>query len=277
MAFSLLKVLFYGFIQTWHDFYGNIEKKNTWYLVLHVSLWLTEAYDAFNKYWVCCSSFCAWKCAFDGFKCSLLYFALFHLSLTEERNILDCLDLLLHIWSVFDFQQSLTVEIKCSSINLTWLLTVNEDSDGVLHQVGPWHHHAAEGLLVFERGLGDEQAEPVVDTDPLGVIVCGLNCGLLTAGLFDQQITKSAVLLFLKRQSHFVNLYITVPYSSAIISQSVDLKRNVQKQFFIYAKKVTIRGVTILQIHNLIWLLILRSWFAQIFGYAIIRLSSLDS
>lgn len=77
-------------------------------------------------------------------------------------------------------------------------LTANRDSDGVLHQVGAGHHHAGEGLLVAERGLSDEQVVLVVDADPLGVIVGGLNGGLVALGLFDQQISRSAVGFLLK-------------------------------------------------------------------------------
>lgn len=78
-------------------------------------------------------------------------------------------------------------------------LTVNQDEHWVLHQVVLWHHHAGEGLLVPQRGSCDEQAQLVINADPLGVMVCGLNDGLLSAGLFDQQITRRTIVGFLKR------------------------------------------------------------------------------
>lgn len=74
---------------------------------------------------------------------------------------------------------------------------MNQDGHRVLHQVVLRHHHAGEGLLVLQGGSRDEQAELVINADPLGVIVCGLNGGLLAAGLFDQQITGRAVGFFL--------------------------------------------------------------------------------
>lgn len=84
-------------------------------------------------------------------------------------------------------------------------LTANNYKDWELSKVGLGYHHAGESLLVFKCGLGDEQVEPVVDADSLGIIIGGLNCGLLTAALFDQQIARCAIFPFLRRQKAGVN------------------------------------------------------------------------
>lgn len=101
-------------------------------------------------------------------------------------------------------------------------LTVNMDRDRVLHEVDNWHHHAGEGLLIFERCLSDKQAWVGINADALGITICGLNRCLALAGLFDQQITNSAIFFFLKFEKTLktdrmdrsirplVHLYITV-------------------------------------------------------------------
>lgn len=86
------------------------------------------------------------------------------------------------------------VLVFCRNIDLT----VNSNRDRELHEVGAGHHHAGECLLVLKCGLGDEQVGFVIDADPVGIIVCGLNCGLVTVGLFDQQIAGRANVPFLK-------------------------------------------------------------------------------
>lgn len=74
---------------------------------------------------------------------------------------------------------------------------MNQDRDRVLHEVGPKHHHAGEGLDVFERGLSDQQVVVVINADALGIAVYGMNGCLFSAGLFDQQIAGGAIVLFL--------------------------------------------------------------------------------
>lgn len=78
-------------------------------------------------------------------------------------------------------------------------LTVNHHSHRKLLQIGVRHHHTGEGPLVFQRGQGDEQVGLLVGADPSGVIVSGLNCGLVNADLFDQQIPRSAVIFLLQK------------------------------------------------------------------------------
>lgn len=84
--------------------------------------------------------------------------------------------------------------------NVKLMLTVNKDGDGELVEVGGRHHHAGEGVLVHQRGLGNQQVVLVVDADPRGIAVCGLDCSFLLV-LFDQQIPGGTVGFFLKKQT----------------------------------------------------------------------------
>ena len=78
--------------------------------------------------------------------------------------------------------------------------TVDNNRDRELPDVGGWHNHAGEGLLIFKCGLGDEQVGLSIYADPPGIIICGLNCSLFIVGLFDQQIARSGIVFFLKHE-----------------------------------------------------------------------------
>ena len=70
-------------------------------------------------------------------------------------------------------------------INVVFKLTVHKNVDRILLIVDGRHNYTGEDFLVFNQGPSNEQAELVIDADPLRIIICGLNRFLAAAGMFD--------------------------------------------------------------------------------------------